>query len=82
MVQALFALNQRYLVNEKGSVEAADSLPLRPPDFREVIGSVLARPGEYPEELASSIGRLEHLLEALEKLCVGPLNEDPTERSF
>lgn len=69
MVQALFALNERYLVNEKGSVEAADSLPLRPPGFREVIGSVLARPGKRPEELESSIKRLEDLLEALKELC-------------
>ena len=75
MVQALFALNERYLINEKGSVEAADSLPLRPENFRETADSVLARPGESPQELESSVGCLEDLLVAVEELCAGPLRE-------
>jgi hypothetical protein len=79
MVQALFALNERYLINEKGCVEATDSLPLRPANFNEIANSVLARPGERPEELESSIRRLEDLLGALEELCAGPLNEYPGE---
>jgi predicted nucleotidyltransferase len=82
MVQALFALNERYLVNEKGSVEAADSLPLRLANFKETVNFALARPGERPEELESSIRRLEDLLEALEELRAGSLNEDPVKRSF
>jgi predicted nucleotidyltransferase len=75
MVQALFALNERYLINEKGSVEAADSLPLRPENFRETIDSVLARPGGSTQELERSVARLEDLLVALEELCAGPLRE-------
>jgi predicted nucleotidyltransferase len=75
MVQALFAVNERYLINEKGSVEAADSLPLRPENFRETIDSVLARPGGSPKELESSVGRLEDLLVAVEELYAGPLRE-------
>ena len=81
MVQALFALNERFLINEKGSVEATDSLPLRPANFKEIAISVLARPGGSPEELEGSIRRLEDLLEALEELCTGPLNEHSGERS-
>ena len=69
MVQALFALNERYLINEKASIEAADSLPLRPHNFRESVDSVLARPGESPQELQSSVGRVEDLLVAVEELC-------------
>jgi hypothetical protein len=49
MVQVIFTLNERYLINEKSSVEAADSLPLRPANFKETVDSVLARPGERPE---------------------------------
>lgn len=66
MTQALFALNGRYLVNEKGAVAASDSLPLRPPDFSKTVSSVLAATGGSPEELMGSIRRLENLLEALE----------------
>jgi hypothetical protein len=68
MVQALFALNERYIINEKGSVEAADSLPLRPTNFKETVNSVLARPGEHPEQLETSVGRLENVLAAVERL--------------
>jgi predicted nucleotidyltransferase len=75
MVQALFALNERYIINEKGSVEAADRLPLHPATFKERINSVLARPGDRPEELEGSIDRLENLLEEVEELCAGPLGE-------
>jgi predicted nucleotidyltransferase len=75
MVQALFALNERYLINEKSSVEAADCLPLHPANFQEGVNSVLARPGERPEELEGSIDRLENILEAVEELCAGPLGE-------
>jgi predicted nucleotidyltransferase len=74
-VQALFALNERYIINEKGSVEAADSLPLRPANFKESLNSVLARPGESPEELEGSIDRLEDLLVAVEELCAGSMRE-------
>jgi predicted nucleotidyltransferase len=75
MVQCLFALNERYIVNEKGSVEAADRLPLHPASFKERINSVLARPGDRPEELEGSIDRLENLLEEVEKRCAGLLGE-------
>src|SRR5918992_4860922 len=64
MVQTLFALNGRYLINEKGSVEVANSLPLRPDNFREIVDSVLARPGGSPQELEGSVGNIEGLLVA------------------
>lgn len=70
MVQALFALNERYLINEKGSVEAANYLTLRPANFSETVNSVLARPGERPEDLEDSIRRLEDLLKVIEELRV------------
>lgn len=69
LVQTLFALNERYVINEKGSVEAAGSLPVSPPGFADTIGSVLACPGERPDQLQGSVRRLEGLLEAVETLC-------------
>lgn len=71
MTQALFALNGRYLVNEKGAVAASYSLPLRPPDFAGTVVSVLAGIGGSPEGLISSVRRFEALLEAVEKTCFG-----------
>ena len=55
------------------------SSPLRPTNFKGTVNSVLARPGERPEELKSSVGRLENLLKDVEELCAGPLRE-PNER--
>jgi hypothetical protein len=75
MVQAHFALNERYIINEKGSVQAADRLLLHPANFKESVNSVLARPGERPEELDGSLDHLENLLEAVEELCARPLGE-------
>lgn len=69
LTQALFALNERYVINEKGSVEAAGLLPVSPAHFRETINTVLAYPGERPDQLQDSVGRLESLLEAVETLC-------------
>jgi predicted nucleotidyltransferase len=75
LVQVLFALNERYVINEKGSVEAADALPLRPGGFRETVESVLARPGENPGQLTRSVRRLEELSRAVERLCAESLHE-------
>jgi predicted nucleotidyltransferase len=69
MVQVLFALNERYLINEKGSVETADSLALCPADFKETVNSVLGCPGAHKEQLETSVERLENLLAAVERLC-------------
>lgn len=68
MVQALFALNGRYLLNEKGSLATTDALPLRPPYFRETIETVLSHPGEAPHQLRRSIATLAEVLESLKDL--------------
>jgi predicted nucleotidyltransferase len=73
LVQSLFALNERYLINEKGSVKAVDSLPLRPADFKETVDSVLARPGESPQQLEGSVRRFEVVIREAQKLCTGIL---------
>lgn len=68
MTQALFALNERYLINEKGSIAATSSLPIVPADFEGILQSVLAYPGEDPAQLENSVEKLEGLLEAVETL--------------
>lgn len=68
MTQALFALNGRYLLNEKGAAKATDALPLRPDDFGDTINSVLADPGRSPRQLKLSIARLEALVDAVEQI--------------
>jgi predicted nucleotidyltransferase len=69
LVQVLFALNERYLMNEKGALRMVDALPRRPLDFADVTAAVLARPGEHPEELLASIDRLAALVTAVRELA-------------
>jgi predicted nucleotidyltransferase len=72
LVQVLFALNERYFINEKGAIKAIESFPLHPASFSEHTSSILACPGSTSEELLSSIKQLEEITQAVRHLC----NED------
>lgn len=69
LVQAAFALNERYIMNEKGAVLATATFERCPPEFAQVVASVLAAPGGNPEQLADSIRYLDALMQNLQKLC-------------
>ena len=69
LVQALFALNRRYVINEKGAVMAAAELPLCPPSFADDVTAVLGGPGSTPTELRAAVGRRCALMEATRRLC-------------
>ena len=75
LVQVLYALNERYFVNEKGSVGAVASFALRPDGFGETISSVLSRPGEDPNALTASVERLGELIRAVEEMSAEHSNE-------
>lgn len=55
MVQALFAANRSYLVNEKGAVRRVDLLTLHPEGFGDRAASTLARRLETPAELEATL---------------------------
>jgi predicted nucleotidyltransferase len=69
LVQVLFALNERYFVNEKGSVKAAGSFELCLSGFEAVVEDVLGETGRLPPRLEKSIERLAILVEELRALC-------------
>ena len=71
MVQALFALNGRYFVNEKGSVRAVDSFAAKPGAFGEAVSGLLGCPGRDAETLAGSLSRYEALLGEVTECCAG-----------
>jgi predicted nucleotidyltransferase len=69
ITQALFALNERYCINEKGSVKVAGTFALCPPDFESIVNGVLGYPGQSPAALANSVRQFEALLGAVRALA-------------
>jgi hypothetical protein len=68
LVQVLFAMNEQYFMNEKGSVEAVESFRYKPDGFSAIVNDVLGNPGTTPEQLSESIGRFEWLVEAVNRM--------------
>lgn len=64
LVQVVFALNDRYFVNEKRSVETADRLPFHPDGFARIVREVRGSLGRTPTELAVALGRFDELVKA------------------
>lgn len=69
MNQALFALNERYCINEKGAVKLIDTFPLHPDRFTERIENTLSHIGSIPDELNNSVHQFETLRQETQALC-------------
>ncbi len=69
MVQALFALNERYCINEKGAAKEVDDFRLHPAVFHERVSTSLAAPGGTPSALTRTVADLEALLGEVQALC-------------
>lgn len=69
MVQALFALNERYWLHEKGSIASIDELDIKPEHFGDRVRTVLGGLGSEPSELTASLDRTADILAEVEVLC-------------
>ncbi len=69
MVQTLFALNERYCINEKGAAAQIETFPIHPERFYERITSPLVQTGHSPGELTQSVAAMESLLADVQALC-------------
>ncbi|MFL5911413.1 MAG: nucleotidyltransferase domain-containing protein [Gaiellaceae bacterium] len=82
MVQALFAANRAYLLNEKGSLERAETLPECPPEFRARAEAVLAEIGREPAELERALRGMTELEREVADIAARPLRgPSPTEEN-
>jgi Acetyltransferase (GNAT) domain/Domain of unknown function (DUF4037) len=70
LIQVLFALNERYINNEKGAIQIADAFLLRPNNFKAIVSTILAHSGNNEHELLGNIKRLESLVEETKKLSI------------
>ncbi|HAU0297535.1 TPA: GNAT family N-acetyltransferase [Legionella pneumophila] len=68
LIQVLFALNERYFINEKGSIQVADSLAIRPDSFSKKVTDILDNVGINANELLLSINRFESLVSEMKTL--------------
>ena len=78
LVQVLFAVNERYFVNEKGSVKVAGSFPLGPEGFEDTVSHVLSEPGRDPARLSESVREFERLVQVTRELSAQ--NPDEADR--
>jgi hypothetical protein len=58
MVLVLYALNQRWFVNEKNAFIESRRFALRPPSFHQEVEAVLAEPGSTAPQLTRSVAAM------------------------
>jgi hypothetical protein len=68
LVQVLYALNERFFINEKGALAEAETFPICLSPFGAVVRSVLGAPGTTPQALRHSIDQLAELTAAVQAL--------------
>jgi predicted nucleotidyltransferase len=69
VVQAVFAVNGRYFLNEKRSIAIAAALRIRPERFADTITDVLAATGRTPDALEQDLTRMAALVRATRTIC-------------
>jgi predicted nucleotidyltransferase len=62
LIQALFALNETYWINEKGSLATADAFALSPVNLYQRVTANLANIGTNPTSLSNSVALFDRLL--------------------
>jgi len=62
LVQVLFALNERYFMNEKGAVAAIETFARHPPSFAARVGALLGNPGPDAASLYRSVAEMDGVL--------------------
>lgn len=68
LAQTLFALNERYWMNEKGAVALAATFPLCPPNFQARVEDAFGQLHATAEAIAGSIATLERLAQETQVL--------------
>ena len=68
LAQVLFAVNRRYLVNEKGALAEIETFRLAPRRFSPRVRRLLAKPGNRAGDLERSLARMAALVDETREL--------------
>lgn len=71
LLQVLYALNETYLMNEKGALTAMESFRAVPADFRRRVERAFSSLSPEPGDISGSVGILSELVQETEELCNG-----------
>ena len=71
LVLVLFALNRKYLINDKTALAEIAEFELAPQEFGPRVQQTLAHPGASPEELSASIDSIAQLVQETIQLTNG-----------
>ncbi len=66
--QALFAVNERYWMNETGALDIADGFPKAPVRYKERVNEVFSLLSYERERIMEALGRLEEIVRETEQL--------------
>jgi len=69
LIQVLFALNERYFMNEKGSLALTDQFSICPSAFSKRVSLLLSQPGDASESLLRSLEVMEALCGETREIC-------------
>jgi hypothetical protein len=65
----LYAINERFFLNEKNSFIESATFPLRPEDFHREVGAILSAFGNSAVELTHSVMRMRGIVDELYRFC-------------
>ena len=71
LVQALFALNDTYFLNDKRVLDEIEGFPKRPAEFAARVRALFAAPGSDPEALGASLKNLRTMFEETMRIAEG-----------
>ncbi len=71
LVQVLYAINERWFLNEKGSLDEIAAFERRPREFVEAAEVLTGKPGTTAAQLQASHARAEKLVASVRQLAAG-----------
>jgi len=80
LVQAVYALNERYFLTDKGALAEIRSFAVKPEGFGAILEAALSRPGATNDELSESASKLGNLFREVVEAC-GDLYSRPDFRA-